>query len=66
MTGDDLAHDMREGVLVCSACGASLGFDPEDDPDGAGPGQPLCGECNRNVNWMADEDYLDLLEDHDG
>lgn len=34
-------------LLLCVICGAPLAGDPDDEPDGEGPGQHLCGECRR-------------------
>ncbi len=54
-TPDESNPDVLEpGVLHCVACGRPLGFDPEDEPDGDGPGRHLCGECNRQRNFDAD------------
>jgi len=34
----------------CCICGAPLGEDPEDEIDGEGPGNDICGDCNRTRN----------------
>lgn len=51
--------------LVCAGCGRPLIGDLEDDPTG-GSGEPLCGECVRELNFAAVEE-IDLLSgDGDG
>ncbi len=45
-------------TLFCVSCGRELGFDPEDEPDGDGPGRHLCGECNRARNFDADFEMM--------
>jgi hypothetical protein len=42
----------------CVACGRPFDGDPDEEPDGEGPGRPLCGECNR----ARDFDTLFLLD----
>lgn len=34
-------------LLACGQCGRLLDGDPDDEPDGEGPGRHLCGECRR-------------------
>ena len=38
----------------CHRCGAPLGNDPDDEPDGGVDGLPMCGECARNRDEAAD------------
>jgi hypothetical protein len=42
-------------ALACATCGQPLGTDPEDEPDGDA-GLPICGECNRERNFVAIEE----------
>ena len=56
---------MTDVPLDCSRCGAPLGDDPDDDPLGGPYGQPLCGECERNRDFAADTETLDLDETFD-
>ena len=52
--GDDpaaLAPDFDLHFCVC--CDRPLGDDPEDEIDGEGPGADICGNCNRERNWLA-------------
>jgi hypothetical protein len=42
-----------EPDVFCVSCGMPLGDDLEDDPDGEGPGRPVCGECDRARNFEA-------------
>lgn len=42
-----------DDLLTCSGCGGPLGFDPDDEPDGEGPGLHICGACNRARNFDA-------------
>ncbi len=54
-----LEPDEADGEsLYCVACGAELGFDPEDTPDAEGPGRHLCGECYRAREFDADLQML--------
>jgi hypothetical protein len=51
-------HDAREPddelvLLACASCATLLGFDPDDEPNGEGPGVHLCGKCNRARNFDA-------------
>lgn len=39
--------------LRCGSCGRPLAGDPDDEPDGGGHGQPICGACNRARNFDA-------------
>jgi hypothetical protein len=38
-------------TVDCVICGQPLAGDPEDDPDGASPERPICGECTRARNF---------------
>jgi len=46
----------------CVCCGRALGFDPEDEPDGEGPGCDICGNCNRGRS----QDVVDEAAWRDG
>lgn len=49
---------MTERELRCVACGRPLDGDPDEEPDGEGPGRPLCGQCRRSRDfdtlWLMD------------
>ena len=62
ISATDMTTD--EPDAFCVSCGMSLGDDLEDDPDGEGPGRPICGECDRARNFEALE--LDLDDDANG
>lgn len=49
---------------LCASCGRPLIDDPEDEPAGEA-GLPICGECNRERNFAAIEEF-ELRDDHDG
>jgi len=56
--------DPRQGwVLVCHRCGALLGDDPDDEPEGGADGLPICGPCARTHDEEAD---LSMLDARDG
>jgi hypothetical protein len=46
----------------CHRCGAPLGGDPDDEPDGGADGLPLCGECARNRDEAADFEVMDMAD----
>jgi hypothetical protein len=48
--------------LVCAACGAALDGDPDEDPTGDA-GQPICGECERNRDFLAMDVADGVLDD---
>jgi hypothetical protein len=50
-------------TVGCVICGRPLTGDPEDDPDGKGPEQPICGECTRARNF---DDLLFQMDAADG
>ena len=39
-------------LLRCATCGAALDGDPDEDPTGDA-GMPICGECERNRDFLA-------------
>jgi hypothetical protein len=47
-------------ALACATCDRPLGTDPEDEPAGD-TGLPICGECNRERNFVAIEE-VELAE----
>jgi hypothetical protein len=47
---DPDADDPADELHFCCICGALLGFDPEDEIDGEGPGKDICGSCNATRN----------------
>jgi hypothetical protein len=56
-----------EDVIFCDRCGAPLLDDPDDDATGGPDGTPLCGECDRNRNFAADFEVMDMMDgDLDG
>ena len=42
---------------VCATCGRALDGDPDDDPTGDA-GEPICGECARERDFLV----LDLAD----
>ena len=53
---DDFEDDALDLDLhFCVCCGRQLGDDREDEIDGEGPGRDICGNCNRERNWLAVE-----------
>jgi hypothetical protein len=38
-------------VQFCATCGRLLTGDPDEDPRGDA-GRPICGECERNNNFL--------------
>ena len=43
---------MAKQALYCATCGAALDGDPDEDPTGDA-GRPICGECERNRDFLA-------------
>ncbi len=54
---------MTDQILVCATCGHALDGDPDEDPTGDA-GMPICGECERNRDFVA-LDLQDGVEDDD-
>jgi hypothetical protein len=54
----------QDAELMCAGCGRPLLGDPEDDPTGES-GQPLGGECVRELNFAAVEEIELLFDDGD-
>jgi hypothetical protein len=46
----------------CHRCGTMLGNDIDDELDGGVDGLPLCGECVRNRDEVADFEGMDLMD----
>ena len=46
----ELPPDPAAELHFCCICGALLGTDPEDEIDGEGWGNDICGDCNRTKN----------------
>ena len=56
---------MADKTVTCATCGVPLDGDPDEDPTGDA-GLPICGECERNRDFLA-LDMLDGdLDDDDG
>lgn len=53
-SGDVLPFD---ALVFCASCDRALDGDPDEDPTG-NAGEPRCGECVRNTNFVA-MDYAD-------
>ena len=49
-------------TLDCHHCGAPLFGDSDDEPDGGVDGLPMCGECVRNREEVADLAMLDMSD----
>ncbi len=49
-------------VLRCATCGAALDGDPDEDPTGDA-GMPICGECERNRDFLAMDIADGVLDD---
>ena len=49
-------------VLRCATCGAALDGDPDEDPTGDA-GMPICGECERNRDFLAMDVADGVLDD---
>ena len=48
-----MAGDWKD-VLRCATCGRALTGDPDEDPTGDA-GEPICGECERERNFLVDD-----------
>ncbi len=46
---------MSAPIELCATCGLALDGDPDDEPAGDA-GRPICGECNRELNFAAVEE----------
>ena len=53
---------MDDPILVCATCGALLDGDPDEDPTGDA-GRPICGECERNRDFLAIDIGDGVLDD---
>ena len=56
---------MADKTVVCATCGAPLDGDPDEDPTGDA-GRPICGECERNRDFLALDIQDGDLDDDDG
>jgi hypothetical protein len=52
-TMNDDVGDSGFELHFCCICGALLGGDLEDEIDGEGWGNDICGDCNRTKNYEA-------------
>lgn len=46
-----MAADDVDEMLLCVTCGRALSGDPDEDPTGDA-GDPICGECERERNFL--------------